>query len=48
MEAAIGGDKESQSRVIEENTGLVKSIAKRFFGRGAEPEDIIQLGMTGL
>ena len=48
MEAAIGGDKESQSRVIEENTGLVKSIAKRFFGRGAEPEDIIQLGMIGL
>ncbi len=48
MEAAIGGDTESQNQLILENTGLVKSIAKRFFGRGTEPEDIIQLGMMGL
>ena len=48
MEAAIGGDTESQNQLIIENTGLVKSIARRFFGRGTEPEDIIQLGMLGL
>ncbi len=48
MEAAAGGDRESLNQLILENTGLVKSIAKRFFGRGTEPEDIIQLGMLGL
>lgn len=48
MEAAAKGDRDSQNQVIAENTGLVKSIAKRFFQRGAEPEDIIQLGMLGL
>lgn len=48
MEAAKGGDRDCQDRVIYENTGLVKSIAKRFYNRGIEAEDILQLGMIGL
>ena len=48
LKAAQEGDRESQEKIIRENIGLVKSIAARFYNRGCEPEDIIQLGMTGL
>lgn len=48
FKAAASGDEESKNRLVEQNTGLVKSIAKRFFKRGYEPCDIIQLGMLGL
>ena len=30
IEAAAKGNKECQEKIIKENTGLVKSIAKRF------------------
>ena len=45
---AKNGDEHSKEIIIRENTGLVKSIAKRFFNRGYDAEDIIQLGMMGL
>ncbi len=48
LKKASEGNKESQERLILENSGLVKSIAKRFFNRGYDSEDIIQLGMMGL
>lgn len=35
-------------RLVELNTGLVKSIAVRFLNRGIELEDLIQIGMLGL
>lgn len=35
-------------KLIELNTGLVKSIALRFMNRGIEFEDLIQIGMLGL
>ena len=34
--------------LIEENLGLVRHVTKRFAGRGAEPEDLFQIGTIGL
>ena len=41
------GDQEAGARLIEENTGLIWSVARRFFGRGAEADDLFQLGCLG-
>ena len=41
------GDKEARERLILENAGLVWSIAKRYFGKGVDPEDLYQLGCLG-
>ena len=42
------GDKEARDTLFEENAGLVYSVAKRFLGRGAEMEDLVQIGSIGL
>jgi RNA polymerase sporulation-specific sigma factor len=42
------GDKEAQNLLLKNNTGLVKSIVKRFLNRGYEYEDLFQLGSIGL
>ncbi len=39
---------DKRERMIEENIGLVHSVAKRFRGRGAEYEDLFQSGCIGL
>ncbi len=41
------GDNESMGKLIEENSGLIWSIVKRFFGRGIEADDLYQLGCVG-
>ena len=41
------GDKMAATRLVEENTGLVWSVARRFFGRGVDPDDLFQLGCVG-
>ncbi len=41
------GDKAAAERLVEENSGLIWSIARRFFGRGVEPDDLYQLGCLG-
>ena len=41
------GDIEAREQLIMENAGLVWSVAKRFIGRGAEPDDLYQLGCLG-
>ena len=41
------GDKEASEQLIRENTGLIWSVAKRFIGRGAETDDLYQLGCLG-
>ncbi len=46
--AAQAGDKGAQEAILQENTPLVWSVAKRFFGRGCEGEDLFQLGCIGL
>ncbi len=47
IEAAQQGDREAAGRLIEENSGLIWSIARRFFGRGVDAEDLFQLGCLG-
>ena len=41
------GDKSATDTLVEENTGLIWSVAKRFMGRGTEPDDLYQLGCLG-
>ena len=45
--AARAGDREAAGRLVEQNAGLIWSIARRYFGRGAEAEDLYQLGCLG-
>lgn len=41
------GDKDAAETLIKENSGLIWSVARRFFGRGVEAEDLYQLGCLG-
>lgn len=45
--AARAGDREAAGRLIEQNSGLIWSIARRYFGRGTDPDDLYQLGCVG-
>ena len=45
--AAQAGDKAASEQLVTENAGLIWSVAKRFLGRGAEAEDLYQLGCLG-
>ncbi len=47
LRAAKNGDKEASQQLIENNSGLIWSIARRFFGRGVEADDLYQLGCVG-
>ena len=40
-------DREASQRLVQENAGLIWSVARRYFGRGVEPEDLYQLGCVG-
>ena len=42
------GDIEAREQLVKENVGLVWCVVKRFYGRGAEPEDLFQIGSIGL
>lgn len=42
------GDKAAKEQLIENNIGLVRSVVKRFLGRGHEAEDLFQIGCIGL
>ncbi len=42
------GNKEAKEKIVSDNTGLVWSIARRFYGRGYDLEDIYQIGCIGL
>ncbi len=48
MERAHQGDKKARDLLIEENVGLIWSIARRFKNRGVELEDLFQIGSIGL
>ena len=45
---AQAGDENACAQLVEDNSALVWSVARRFFGRGADPEDLYQLGCLGL
>ncbi len=47
LEAARRGDNEACRRVLEENSGLIWSVVRRYYGRGVEGEDLYQLGCLG-
>ena len=42
------GNKDSLNQLIEENTGLVWAVVKRFIGYGVETDDLFQIGCMGL
>lgn len=48
IERAHTGDKEARDTLVEQNLGLVYSVVKRFRNRGAEMEDLVQIGSIGL
>lgn len=41
------GDQSAKEQLIQDNNGLVWSIARRYFGRGVDPDDLYQLGCLG-
>lgn len=41
------GDRDAGEALITENTGLIWSVARRYLGRGAEADDLYQLGCLG-
>ena len=47
LKLARSGDRETAGKLLEENSGLIWSVCRRFFGRGTDPEDLYQLGCLG-
>ena len=47
LRAAQEGDREACEQAVRENSGLIWSIVRRYYGHGAEPEDLYQLGCLG-
>lgn len=47
IEKSQSGDQDAAQALVEENSGLIWSVAKRFMGRGTEPDDLYQLGCLG-
>ena len=41
------GDNRATEALVEENSGLIWAIVRRFLGRGAEADDLYQLGCLG-
>ncbi len=41
------GDQRAKETLVQENSGLIWSVVKRFNGRGTEQEDLFQLGCLG-
>lgn len=41
------GDSQARQALVEENSGLIWSVARRFLGRGTEADDLYQLGCLG-
>lgn len=44
---AQSGDAAATEELVEENSGLIWSVARRFLGRGVEADDLCQLGCLG-
>ena len=42
------GDEKATSILVEQNTGLIRSVLRRFSGRGYETDDLFQIGAIGL
>ena len=47
LRQAAAGDRTAEAQLIEENSGLIWSIARRYYGRGTELDDLYQLACVG-
>ena len=47
IQRSKSGDQDAKEQLIVENAGLIWSVARRFFGRGVESDDLYQLGCLG-
>ena len=47
IKLAQQGNEDAKQKLIEENSPLVKSVIKRFIGKGIEYDDLYQLGCVG-
>lgn len=47
LEAAQQGSENACEQIISENSGLIWSVVRRYYGRGVEPDDLYQLGCMG-
>jgi RNA polymerase sigma-B factor len=48
LEYRRSGDREVRNQLIEMNTGLAETVARRYAGRGEAREDLVQVAMLGL
>ena len=48
LDRAQAGDEDAKEALVKAHTALVKSVVKRFLGRGYEYDDLFQLGCMGL
>ena len=48
LERVRAGDREAEALLVEENMGLVHTVARRFLDRGTEFEDLVQIGTIGM
>lgn len=48
IKMAQQGDNGAREKLVTENSGLIWSVVKRFYGRGYDPEDLFQIGVIGL
>ena len=47
LREAKAGSREAAGRMVEANSGLIWSVARRYFGRGVDSDDLYQLGCVG-
>ena len=47
IQQAQAGNREAMETLVEENTGLIWAVTKRFLSRGTEADDLYQLGCLG-
>lgn len=48
VKQAQEGNEEAKTKLVEENSPLIKSVIRRYLGKGLEYDDLYQLGCLGL
>lgn len=48
LERVKAGDVDAEALLVEENMGLVRTVARRFLDRGTEFDDLVQIGTIGM
>ncbi len=47
VKKAQSGDEDAKNKLVEENSPLIKSVIRRYLGKGLEYDDLFQLGCLG-